>query len=882
MAQADNKALTPLMRQYFEIKHKYPDTILLFQVGDFYELFFEDAQQAAAFLGIALTQRGTDQKGEPIPLCGVPVHVLDHYLSKLIKGGFKVAICDQLEAPKPGKIVERDVTQVLTPGTLTDSKLLDEKSASYLCVIFPEKDIWGLLFVELLTGNLFIALIEPSAQVLEAELARFLPDEIIIPESKLTVPIELFLKKMGQPVSREKCDLYACNLLEQTERWFGDQFQQSSYIFSEQPEVFKKTCALLFQYLKRTQEKSLITITQLSVYNPEDFLLLDGATQRNLELVKNTQDGSSNHTLLAVLDEAITPMGSRTIKKWLLRPLVKFDVINQRFDAVSYFMRNKQIHDTCRQILRGIGDLERIIGRIALRRAQIHDYVALYNALLLLPTISELLASVKQTEQLLSVITSRFIDFSDLIELLQRAINADTSNEWLVKAGFDPELDRLRQLVTNGVQAILELERKEQVATGINSLKIRFNGAHGYGIEITKTNAHLIPANYMRIQTLVNRERFTTQELKDLEYDLARARTDITEIEKELFEQIKKQVEVYTPTLKKVSQAIAHLDALQALAHVAYTHEYIRPEFNSDRNFIISDGRHPVVERRIKTQFIPNNTNLTDRESLWVITGPNMGGKSTYLRQVALISILAQMGSFVPARSAQLSIVDRIFTRIGASDNVADGKSTFLVEMEETALICNRATKNSLVILDEVGRGTSTFDGLAIAQAVIEYIYTHVQARCLFATHYHELTLLSEQFSHIAPYYAASTKTPDGIVLLHKILPGVADGSFGLEVAKQAQLPEQLVARAHAILAQLTRAEKSLAHVKAATEIVDHQQLPENYKQTDQRVRELEAYLVQQEKNYEQIKNIASRVAQLDCENLTPKQALEFLWQLKH
>jgi DNA mismatch repair protein MutS len=875
---ASDKSLTPLMRQYFEIKHKYPDTLLLFQVGDFYELFFTDAQQAAAFLGIALTQRGTDSAGNPIPLCGVPVHVLDHYITKLIKGGFKVAICDQLEAPKPGKIVDRDVTQVLTPGTLTDSKLLDDKTASYLCVLFPTQSAWGLIQVELLTGHLFMTCIDPLEQILEAELARFLPDEIVIPATKLGKQLETFIKKLGYVSTVQAYEPHAHNTIDQVQAWFERQFPEQSMLYQQQAEATQSALLVLWSYLARTQEKALSTITQLSVYNSEDFLILDAATQRNLELVKNTQDGSSAHTLFSVLDEAVTPMGSRTIKKWVLRPLLKQEAIEQRFDVVGYLAQHVRLLEESRILLRNIGDLERIVGRIALKRAQLHDYTALLQALKKIPEIARLYT--ENAPALIQVIQSRLKSFENLVALLEQAVNIDHSRDWLVQAGFNAELDRLRQLLEQGAQAIIMLERKEQAATGINSLKIKFNGAHGYGIEITKPHIHLVPPHYMRIQTLVNRERFTTQELKDLEYDLTRARTDISEIEKELFEQIKKQVEVFIPSLKKLAAALAHLDAYNAFAQVAQLYNYTRPVFNHERNIIIENGRHPVVEKKINTQFIPNNTYLDNKHELWIITGPNMGGKSTYLRQVALITILAQIGSFIPAQKANLSIVDRIFTRIGAADNVAEGKSTFLVEMEETALICNRATARSLVILDEVGRGTSTFDGLAIAQAVVEYIYNTVKARCLFATHYHELTLLSEQYAHIGAYYAASTKTPDGIVLLHKILPGVADGSFGLEIAKQAQLPRALLDRAAIILKKLTAQE---AHVANQRSLLDNHdiRIHDKYQQALQRIHELENCF-----EYEKIINrnsheMADRIKKLDYENLTPKQALDFIWQLK-
>lgn len=882
---SEKNTLSPLMRQYFEIKKKHPDTILFFQVGDFYELFFEDAQQAAAFLGITLTSRGTSSNGDPIPLAGVPVHVLDQYVAKLIKGGFKVAVCDQVQTPKPGKIVERGVSQVLTPGTLTDSKLMDEKSASYLCTFFPTTHSWCLMFAELLTGQLYITTMpSDSYKLLEAELSRFVPDEIVVPKTKLAQTHVTSLQRLGYALSLEEYEPHAYELTEQAQKWFDKQFGFQDKLLEAkllEDESCRAALAVLYGYLKRNNERSLEYIKQLFVYHPDDFLMLDAATVRNLELLKNTQDNSSAHTLFALLDHASTAMGSRTIKKWLSRPLIKKESIEQRLDAVAICIEKKEFKDAIRTIMRDIGDLERIVGRIALRRAHIHDYRALAYALSKLPDL-ESQVQLHVHIQLMQAIVTKITDFSELHTFLSHAINDDTSKDWLVKPGFNNELDRLRLLLEHGAQSVAALETKEQQATGINSLKIRYNGAHGYGIEVTKANTHMVPDRYIRTQTLTNRERYTTPELKDLEYDLMRAEQDINEIEKEVFESIKLHVEQHVNALKKAAQAIAYLDSLQALAHVAYTYNYTRPTFNDTRVITIKNGRHPVIEAQLTHSFIPNDTDLNDAQSLWVITGPNMGGKSTYLRQVALISIMAQMGSFVPAKSANLPLLDRIFTRIGAADNVAAGKSTFLVEMEETALICTQATERSLVILDEVGRGTSTFDGLAIAQAVVEYIYTHVKARCLFATHYHELVQLTTLFSGIASYYAASTKTNDGIVLLHKILPGVADGSFGLEVAKLAQLPQPLISRAHDILQILTKTEQE--HQKLYAPAIAHSvptQTTSYAVEFEQKTRELEQYIKQLEMQQTRSTILLAELDHVDCDQLTAKQALELVWKLK-
>lgn len=846
--------LSPLMRQYFEIKSKYPETILFFQVGDFYELFGSDAKIASELLGIALTKRGYDSNNEPIALAGVPRHVFDHYLAKLIKAGFKIAICDQLEQPKDksGKIIERGVRQVLTPGTLTDLNFLDEKSASYLAISYPYNNSLSLIIVELLTGQLYITnLIDNDLKSLTSELSRFMPDEIVMPNSKESLSYAQNLSKLGYFVSQENIDNFINDetLWQKISTWFEGQFNKDilNICFTESA---RRGLILLYSYLSKNNERSLSQIKQLFTYAPEDFLMLDSATQHNLELVKNTYDGTRANTLVSVIDKAVTAMGSRTIKKWLQRPLINEENINQRLDSIELLLCNISVKEQLQHNLKDIGDLERIVGRISLGRTQLTDYLTLKKALFAVPNISSNLNNlinildmqtgsdnlkdllkdnlpitqninssnlISNSEidlkkiSLFKKINQKISNFSQLAELLEKSCNTDSSQDWLIKPGFNAELDRLRNLFEKQQIEILKLEQKEQIATGINSLKIKYNGISGYSIEITKANTGSVPDHYMRLQTLANKERYTTQELRNFEYEIQHATQEVAQLEKQLFENIKLQVEKYTNQLKKLSQALSYLDALIGLAHVAYENNYIRPKFNKDNIISIKDGKHPVAQVLLKEQFIPNDTQLDSEQLLWIITGPNMGGKSTYLRQVALISIMAQVGSFVPAAEANLSIVDRIFTRIGAGDNLWNGKSTFLVEMEETALICKQATSNSLVILDEVGRGTSTYDGLAIAQAVLEYIYTNVKAKCLFATHYHELTDLAKSFKGIATYFAASAQDKDTIILLHKIIPGVAHGSFGIEVAKVAQLPKALILRAEEILKKLHASKQELS-----------------------------------------------------------------------
>jgi DNA mismatch repair protein MutS len=871
---------TPLMQQYFEIRARYPDALLLFQVGDFYELFFDDAKKASAFLGIALTVRGKDN-GDPIPLCGVPVHALDHYLTKLVKGGFSVAICNQLEEPTPGKLVRRGVTQVLTPGTLTDSKLLDEKSASYLFSFFPTENSWGLLFGELLTAQLFATVLpaETSEKILESELSRFFPDEILLPRIAAAKKFQTRFSKLGYFTSMFDLDVTDHKEDELARSWIRDQFDKQLIETVEKQEAIRLALYYFYAYVRRNQESALSQFKTITWYRPDDFLLLDAATQRNLELVKNAHDGSRKNTLFSIMDHARTPMGSRMIKKWIQRPLINQDAIVQRQDAIASLLDDVVGTQQLEDVLSGLGDVERIVGRIALRRCHLNDFLSLNSALRLIPTLHELLAD-KTSLPLFAVIERHIEDFDDLYQILSGALNNDPSKDWIIKKGFDQELDTLRELVTNSSQAIVAMEKAEQEKTGIQSLKIRYNQVHGYYIEVTKTNLAFVPDHYVRQQTLVGRERYVTAQLQQLQSEIIRARTEINNVEQQIFERVKQRVMNHITPLRKLSHGLAHLDALFGFTRLAYNNGYVRPVFNQKRIISITAGRHPVVEQSVQNSFIPNDTLLDNAHSLWVITGPNMGGKSTYLRQVALITVMAQCGSFVPADKADLALLDRIFTRIGAGDNVAEGKSTFLVEMEETAAICTQATKNSLVILDEVGRGTSTFDGLAIAQSVVEYIHQTVGARCLFATHYHELTELQKHHKGIVSYYAASKRTEQGIIFLYKMIRGVADGSFGVEVAKLAELPGGVILRAQELLKELQEHGAGHQVARISESRIDDAIITE-YERSLSDNKELRQQVQALHKQLQEAQLVVGRLQEVDYEHLSPRAAFDLIWQLK-
>lgn len=865
----EQQSLTPLMKQYFDIKAKFPDSLLLFQVGDFYELFCDDAKKASACLNITLTKRG-NINGDPIPLCGVPVHALDNYLSKLIKAGYKVAICDQLEAPVPGRVVKRGVKQVLTPSTLTDSKLLDSKSASYLFSFFPMQDSWGILFGELLTAQLFATLIPAYAyKILEAELVRFFPDEILLPDNKFAKQLEGYFKNLGYFTTTSNCENNETQ--EQFQIWLEKQFNAESLKNICEFKELKSAVLNFYSYLKNNNEASLDQFKNLSFYKTEDYLILDCATQKNLELMKNNYDNTSKNSLFEHMDHASTAMGSRMVKKWIARPLIQLPAILQRQDAIEALIKNVIYKEKLIQNLSEISDLERVIGRIALNRAHINDYLALSNALRILPEIKiclEPFVKIKYPNKLdfFNIVNSKLIDFRSLQYLLNNSLNDDFSKSWIIKSGFNQELDNLREIIENANKKIMDMELKEQQETKISSLKIRYNQVHGYYIEITKTNLSLVPAHYIRHQTLAGKERFLTIDLQKLQIEIESAHKEINVVENRIYEKVKLEVVSYIPNLRRVANALANLDAIISFAQIAYNNGYVKPIFTETQDIIIQDGRHPIIESIIGNKFITNSTTLTDEESLWIVTGPNMGGKSTYLRQVALISILAQCGSFVPAKSATLPILDRIFTRIGAGDNLAEGKSTFLVEMEETATICNQSTNKSLVILDEVGRGTSTFDGLSIAQAVVEYIYKNINARCLFATHYHELTALEKEFPAIVCYYMASEKNENGILFLHKLIKGVANASYGLEVAKLANLPKELINRANEI-------HKSLNSKKIENNFLDN-----DNKYTVQKLNERVSQL---ENKLRDSQIIISNLEAINFDELSAKKAFDLLWKFK-
>lgn len=737
--------LTPLMKQYQSAKRQHPDAIMFFRMGDFYETFYEDAKIASRVLGIALTSRDKDS-GEPVPLAGFPHHAIDTYLAKFVKAGYKIAICEQMEDPRKAKgIVKREVIRVVTPGTITEPNILDQKANNYLASISKIGDRYGFAHVDLSTGEFSVTELDTPNKLL-AEVERIHPAECIISEQfeketdilkAINATVNPAINKV--PVWVFSYDSARTELLDHFHTITLDGFGCENM-----PSAVSSAGALIY-YLNDTQKQEVQHIRSLSTYSLEEYMILDADTQRNLELMRCLRDGSIKGTLLEILDETLTPMGGRKMRNCILRPLIDTGQIRSRLDAVAEFHSRIVFLDEFRELLKNMNDIERLIARIGLGTANAREVLALKNSLNIIPPIKEKINACEST--MICILNEELEDVSDVIGLIENSIHNDPPATLLegnlIKDGYNEELDELRKITTSGKEWITKLQETERARTKINTLKIGYNDAFGYYIEISKSNLHLVPDDYIRKQTLVNAERFITPDLKEYESKVLNAQERISELEYELFCQIRIKVAESTTRIQKNASIIAMLDFLSALAYIASKNNYAKPNVNDSDEIIIKDGRHPVVERFVTGEgFVPNDVFLNcDDQQMIVITGPNMSGKSTYLRQVALIALMGQMGSFVPASEASIGIIDRIFTRVGASDNLVMGRSTFLVEMNETANILNNASRRSLLILDEIGRGTSTYDGLSIAWAVAEHILdkTKIGARTLFATHYHEL-----------------------------------------------------------------------------------------------------------------------------------------------
>lgn len=803
--------LTPMMQQYKAIKERYKDCILFFRLGDFYEMFFEDAEIASRELEIALTSRDCGLK-ERAPMCGVPYHAAHTYLARLISKGYKVAICEQMEDPALAKgLVKRDVTRVVTPGTIIDPTMLEDKKNNYLMCIYCRQTYFGIAVVDITTGEFFTTQITwgSSMRKLLDETARFKPSEIIANEELIKKPeyksfFEDYLGIRASVLPDQVFDPAYCE-------------EKISSLFENDPlqdlELARCATGALLDYIESTQKVDSTHIESIQAYKIEQYMMIDSASRRNLEITETMRDAKKKGSLLWVLDKTSTAMGGRMLRRWLEQPLMDVDEIQMRLDAVEELKAGFMVRNELMDLLRGVYDIERLAGKLVFGNINARDLISLKLSLSKLPYIKEMISGLKSG--LNGTMAERLDLLEDMAQLIERAIDDDpplTIKEGgIIKEGFNEEVDRLRKAATEGKNWIADLEAKERERTGIKSLKIRYNDNFGYYIEVTKANIGLVPEDYVRKQTMVNSERFTIEALAELEKTILGAEKRVVQLEYDLFCQLRDEVSSHVRRLKATAHCIAELDALCSLAEVADRNNYVKPQVYQGGIIEIKEGRHPVVEKVLSDNpFVPNDTWLdTEDNRIAIITGPNMAGKSTYMRQVALMVLMAQAGSFVPAESARIGLVDRIFTRVGASDDLASGQSTFMVEMSEVANILSNATPNSLLILDEIGRGTSTHDGLSIAWAVIEYINDRARlgARTLFATHYHELTELEEKLHGIKNYCVSVRKRGEDIIFLRKISRGGADKSYGVEVARLAGIPEPVIQRARIILEELDEAD---------------------------------------------------------------------------
>jgi len=820
-----SKKITPALKQYLEFKEKYKDAILMFRMGDFYEMFFEDAEVAARELEIALTSRSFGKGGERAPMCGIPHHALETYLPKLVRKGYKVAICEQLEEPKPGKkVVDRGVVRVITPGTYFE----DETEERFLTAILPEGKEFKVAWANLSSGDLFKATV--NEEELKTIVSKFKPKEVLIPEDFELKGLKPFLSGA---------------LIEKLNR------------LSFKGGAVKA----LKEFIEETQKEFVPKLKEPKEYLKEEYIHIDPQSQKNLELLESAGQRETKATLFGVLDRTKTGMGRRLLKFWILHPLKEVRKIEERLSAVEELKESFLILDELREVLKGVYDIERLLTKISSGMGTPKEVASLRSSLKELPKVERLLRELHSP--LFKRLLKDFDPLQDIYSEIERVLvdNPPSSPKegGLIKEGVNGELDELRRVKREAEKIIKEIEEREREKTGIGSLKVGFNNVFGYYIEVSKPNLHLVPKEYIRKQTLVNAERFITPELKEFEEKVLSAKERIEKIEYELFCNLREFISSQSERISKSAEVIAQIDALQSLAKVAVERGYTKPKVNNSYKIEIKEGKHPVLENLLEEEFIPNDVKLKDEEFILIITGPNMGGKSVFLRQTALITLMAQMGSFVPAKEAEIGVVDGIFTRVGAADNLTKGLSTFMMEMVETANILKNATSKSLIVLDEIGRGTSTYDGMSIARAVVEYISSKLGAKTLFATHYHELTELEGQVKGVKNYHASVKEIEGQIVFTHKIVKGASEKSYGVHVAELAGLPKEVVERAKEILRELEgRKEANLElPLFKVVEKEESKELPE------------------------EVKRIIRELNRIEISNTTPLEALMLLARLK-
>jgi len=829
-----------MMKQYLEIKRQYPDCILFFRMGDFYEMFFEDARTASRILEIALTSREKGER-EKVPMCGVPYHAASPYIAKLLQHGYKVAICEQVEDPRAARgIVRREVVRVITPGMAVEEESLGDEN-NYLMALCEEEGSYALGFLDLSTGDFKGCLLE-GRELLESEITKNSPREALLPAE---------MKAMGKYLEK----LFPWMLINYLPAEYFD--AQGVERFSEEspPPPLQRAAGAILRYVLETQKVEPAHIRPLEVYRTEQYLILDETTQRNLELFSPLRGSGRKGSLLGVLDRTVTAMGRRRLRQWLAYPLRDLVEIGRRLEAVASLKEAPLERDTLRELLEGVSDIERLNARLALGRANPRELVALKESLERVPEIRERLLSFGS--DLLQKIAQGLDPLEEVVQKIGERIVDDppatVTEGGIIRDGYHQELDELRSISREGKGWIAKLEAEERRRTGIPSLKVGYNQVFGYYIEVTRPNLPLVPEDYVRKQTLKGAERFITPKLKEYERKVLGAEERIKALEYELFLRLREELMAYCPRIQGLARRLSELDVLISLAQVAEENRYVRPSLTEEDRIEIKEGRHPVIEQMdLPEPFVPNDALLDQQNRILIITGPNMAGKSTYIRQVALIVIMAQMGSFVPAKEAEVGLVDRIFTRVGASDNIARGESTFMVEMRETAAILQGATPRSLVILDEIGRGTSTFDGLSIAWAVAEYLHDVKGPKVLFATHYHELTELASRLPGVKNYHIAVREWKGEVVFLRQLLPGGMSRSYGIQVARLAGLPQEVIGRAKEVLSELEKGEVRRRREELQLSLFVPQESPV--------IRELK---------------------RIDPDRLTPLEALELLYRWK-
>ncbi|MBP7277911.1 MAG: DNA mismatch repair protein MutS [Sedimentibacter sp.] len=857
---------TPMMEQYLAIKEQYKDCILLYRLGDFYEMFFDDAITASRVLEIALTGRDCGQE-ERAPMCGVPHHAVDGYIAKLIENGYKVAICEQLEDPSDAKgIVKRDVVRIITPGTIIEQGMLDEKSNNYLCTIYLDKG-FGMSYVDISTGELYV-----TENISLNDFLKNSTHDLLIEEINKITPSEII---SNNHIGNEVIDsmIYLSNVLslDDYKQIVLKHFKVLSLDSLGLKENYHAVISLgmLLNYLNETQKTSLDHINKLHFYTVGEYLQIDANTRKNLELIETIRGKKGPGTLYHVVDNTMTAMGGRLLKKWIEEPLKNIKHIYLRLDAVEELYENIMTSNNIKEYLKSVYDIERLISRIVYGSCNGRDLNSLKQSLSNLPDLKSELNEL--SSQMFADIYSSFDELKDIFDLIDASIVDEPpisiKEGGIIKTGYNEELDELREITVNGKDWISNLQAKEREATGIKNLKIGFNKVFGYYLEVTKSYLKDVPDNYIRKQTLANCERYVTPELKEMEAKILNADEQIMKLEYELFLEIREFISRHVKRIQETAYNIAVIDAINSLAIAAVKNNYVRPEMNKKGFIKITDGRHPVIERIMKNEmFVPNDTYIDNKEyRMSIITGPNMAGKSTYMRQVALIALMSHIGSFVPAKKAEICIIDKIFTRVGASDDLSQGQSTFMVEMSEVSNILKNATSDSLLILDEIGRGTSTYDGLSIAWSVVEYITKKLKAKTLFATHYHELSELESKLKSVKNYKILIKEEHDEITFLRKITEGSIDRSYGIQVANLANLPEEVIERAKEILIQLEESDINKPFARKKNRVNDNFQ-----------VSMFQANPAENEIN-KKYKELAENIKNIDIENITPMQSFKLL-----